>query len=115
MGGGVPVFDGIYPLNVAEVIIQMGKMDAIYDFDEASGVVSCEAGLILEKLDNWLAEKGYSFNVMVRFMMPLDLGAKGSCMIGGNIATNAGGLRLLRYGRFVTSCLHSVFTALSWA
>ena len=30
--------------------------------------------------------------------MPLDLGAKGSCQIGGNIATNAGGLRLLRYG-----------------
>lgn len=31
-------------------------------------------------------------------MMPLDLGAKGSCHIGGNVATNAGGLRLLRYG-----------------
>ena len=31
-------------------------------------------------------------------MMPIDLGAKGSCLIGGNIATNAGGLRLLRYG-----------------
>lgn len=30
--------------------------------------------------------------------MPLDLGAKGSCHIGGNVATNAGGLRLLRYG-----------------
>jgi hypothetical protein len=36
-------------------------------------------------------------------MMPLDLGAKGSCMIGGNAATNAGGLRLLRYGRLVIS------------
>lgn len=33
-----------------------------------------------------------------RFIMPLDLGAKGSCQIGGNISTNAGGLRLLRYG-----------------
>lgn len=31
-------------------------------------------------------------------MMPLDLGAKGSCQIGGNVSTNAGGLRLLRYG-----------------
>jgi FAD/FMN-containing dehydrogenase len=31
-------------------------------------------------------------------MMPLDLGAKGSCHIGGNVSTNAGGLRLLRYG-----------------
>lgn len=33
-----------------------------------------------------------------RFIMPLDLGAKGSCQIGGNVSTNAGGLRLLRYG-----------------
>ena len=34
----------------------------------------------------------------VGLMMPIDLGAKGSCLIGGNISTNAGGLRLLRYG-----------------
>lgn len=47
-------------------------------------------GCILEVLDNWLRERGY--------IMPLDLGAKGSCHIGGNVATNAGGLRLLRYG-----------------
>lgn len=33
-----------------------------------------------------------------RFIMPLDLGAKGSCQIGGNVSTNAGGLRLVRYG-----------------
>ena len=33
-----------------------------------------------------------------RYMCPLDLGAKGSCHLGGNVATNAGGLRLLRYG-----------------
>ncbi|RVW51740.1 putative D-2-hydroxyglutarate dehydrogenase, mitochondrial [Vitis vinifera] len=34
----------------------------------------------------------------ILFIMPLDLGAKGSCQIGGNISTNAGGLRLVRYG-----------------
>jgi FAD/FMN-containing dehydrogenase len=45
---------------------------------------------VLEDLDNALKEKG--------LMMPLDLGAKGSCQIGGNISTNAGGLRLMRYG-----------------
>jgi D-lactate dehydrogenase (cytochrome) len=53
-------------------------------------VVTCDAGVILESLDDYLNERGY--------MTPLDLGAKGSCHIGGNIATNAGGLRLLRYG-----------------
>lgn len=52
VGGGVPVFD--------EVILQLGRMEAIRDFDEASGVVSCESGLVLEKLDNWLAEKGFA-------------------------------------------------------
>ncbi|KAJ3081624.1 hypothetical protein HK102_002228 [Quaeritorhiza haematococci] len=82
VGGGVPVFD--------EVIISTARMDEIRWFDEVSGIVVADAGVILEKLDGWLAEKGY--------MCPLDLGAKGSCHIGGNVATNAGGLRLLRYG-----------------
>lgn len=50
----------------------------------------CQAGCVLETLDNFLAEKG--------FVMPLDLGAKGSCHIGGNVSTNAGGIRLIRYG-----------------
>lgn len=50
----------------------------------------CEAGCILQDLDNRLSGKD--------LMMPLDLGAKGSCHIGGNISTNAGGLKLLRYG-----------------
>lgn len=38
-------------------------------------------------------------------MMPLDLGAKGSCQIGGNVSTNAGGLRLVRYGSLHGSVL----------
>lgn len=50
----------------------------------------CQAGCVLEGLSSYVEERG--------FIMPLDLGAKGSCHIGGNVATNAGGLRLLRYG-----------------
>lgn len=50
----------------------------------------CQAGCVLERLSEYVEEQG--------FIMPLDLGAKGSCHIGGNVATNAGGLRLLRYG-----------------
>ena len=82
VGGGVPVFD--------EIIISTQRMNKIHKFDDVSGVVTCDAGVILEELDKYLAAKG--------FMTPLDLGAKGSCHIGGNVATNAGGLRLLRYG-----------------
>ena len=65
-------------------------MDTIEDIDALSGVVRTQAGVVLEKLDTHLADFG--------LMAPLDLGAKGSCQIGGNVSTNAGGLRLLRYG-----------------
>jgi FAD/FMN-containing dehydrogenase len=82
VGGGVPVLD--------EVIINMSNLNKIRSFDEVTGTLVCDAGCILESLDRFVGEKGY--------MMPLDLGAKGSCHIGGNVATNAGGLRLLRYG-----------------
>lgn len=51
----------------------------------------------METLDTYLADQG--------FAMPLDLGAKGSCQIGGNVSTNAGGLRLLRYGSLHGSVL----------
>ena len=61
------------------------------------GVLTCDAGCVLEYLDGQVRDKG--------FMMPLDLGAKGSCHIGGNAATNAGGLRLLRYGSLHGSVL----------
>lgn len=53
-------------------------------------MLTCEAGCVLENLENHLATLG--------LMMPIDLGAKGSCLIGGCVSTNAGGLRLLRYG-----------------
>jgi (R)-2-hydroxyglutarate---pyruvate transhydrogenase len=89
VGGSVPVFD--------EIIINMSRMNNIRFFDEVSGTLVADAGCILEATDNYLAEKGYIF--------PLDLGAKGSCHIGGNVATNAGGLRLLRYGSLHGSVL----------
>ena len=63
-----------------------------------SGVLVCQAGCVLEWLDDFVGEEA-------GLMMPLDLGAKGSCHIGGNVATNAGGIRLLRYGSLHGSVL----------
>lgn len=60
-GGSVPVFD--------EVIINLANMNKIRSLDKVSGIVTCDAGIVLEALDNHLAESGY--------MVPLDLGAKG--------------------------------------
>lgn len=82
VGGSVPVFD--------EVVISTSRMNKIRSFDDVSGILVVDAGVILEIADQFLAKKNHIF--------PLDLGAKGSCQIGGNVATNAGGLRLLRYG-----------------
>lgn len=89
VGGSIPVFD--------EVILCLSNMNQIRNFDKVSGILKADAGLILENADTFLAENGYIF--------PLDLGAKGSCHIGGNVATNAGGLRLIRYGSLHGSVL----------
>lgn len=82
VGGSVPLFD--------EVILATGAMNKVLSFDSVLGVLTCQSGCVLEQLDNHVGEKGHT--------MPLDLGAKGSCQIGGNVSTNAGGLRYLRYG-----------------
>ena len=68
----------------------MGRMNKIIGFEDFYGVLSAEAGCILEDLQKFANEKNHE--------MPLDLGAKGSCMIGGNLSTNAGGVNVLRYG-----------------
>lgn len=89
VGGSVPVFD--------EIVVNLGRMNKIHSFDDVSGILVADAGVILQQADDHVAQKGYIF--------PLDLGAKGSCQIGGNVATNAGGLRLLRYGSLHGSIL----------
>ncbi|KLT38536.1 FAD-binding domain-containing protein [Cutaneotrichosporon oleaginosum] len=88
-GGNTGLVGGSVPLG-EEVVLSLGSMSRVRSFDPVSGILVADAGLILEAADAYLAERGYIF--------PLDLGAKGSCHIGGNVATNAGGLRLLRYG-----------------
>lgn len=89
VGGSVPVFD--------EIVLSMQLMNRIESIDELSGVLECQSGCVLETLEAAAAERG--------LCMPLDLGAKGSCHIGGNVSTNAGGLRLLRYGNLHGSVL----------
>ncbi|KHN99523.1 D-lactate dehydrogenase 2 [Metarhizium album ARSEF 1941] len=89
VGGSIPVFD--------EIVIGMGRMNTIHSFDDVSGSLVLDAGCILEVADQHVAQQGYVF--------PLDLGAKGSCHVGGNVSTNAGGLRLLRYGSLHGSVL----------
>lgn len=88
-GGSIPIHD--------ELVLSLSNLNGIRSFDPVSGILVCDAGVVLEAADNYLAEQGFIF--------PLDLGAKGSCQVGGNVATNAGGLRLLRYGSLHGSVL----------
>ncbi len=83
VGGSVPAFD--------EIVLSLSRMRRVLAFDTVSGILSCEAGAVLGELDKFLAdEHGH--------MMPIDLAASGSCQIGGNVSTNAGGVRFVRYG-----------------
>ena len=90
VGGSVPVFD--------EIILSVANLNKIRSFDNISGILKCDAGVILETADTYIKENG-------NYIFPLDLGAKGSCHVGGVVATNAGGLRLLRYGSLHGSVL----------
>ncbi|KAL7076786.1 hypothetical protein ACQ4LE_003929 [Meloidogyne hapla] len=82
VGGSIPMHD--------EIILSMKKFTKNFELDSTSGILECDSGFILEEVDNRIAKEGY--------MVPVDLGAKGSCLIGGVVATNAGGIRLIRYG-----------------
>ena len=84
VGGSVPLTGG------GELVLSMAKMNSILSMDKDEGVMVAEAGCVLENMNTVAAELNY--------LVPLDLGAKGSCMIGGNVSTNAGGLRVIRYG-----------------
>ena len=76
--------------RAADVVISLEKMNVIEEIDEIGQTVTVQAGVVLETLQSEVAGRD--------LFLPLDLGARGSCMIGGNIATNAGGVNVIRYG-----------------
>jgi len=73
-----------------EVVLSLKRMNAIGKIDATNESLTCEAGVIVETVQNTAIEQGKLF--------PLSLGAQGSAMIGGLISTNAGGVHVLRYG-----------------
>jgi FAD/FMN-containing dehydrogenase len=84
VGGQIPDESG------REIVLSLERLDRIRTVDAAGGTVVAEAGVILERLQDAASEAGMLF--------PLSLGAQGSCRIGGNISTNAGGTAVLAYG-----------------
>ena len=89
--GGVPDASG------SQVLLSLRRMDRVRAIDAANLTVTAEAGCILQNLQGAAAEAG--------FLFPLSLAAEGSCTIGGNLATNAGGTQVVRYGNARELCL----------
>src|SRR5436305_2491927 len=88
-GGNTGLVGGQTPHH-GEVVISMRRMDKIRDIDTASNTMTCEAGVVLQVAQQRASE--------VDRLFPLSLGAEGSCTIGGNLSTNAGGTTALAYG-----------------
>ncbi len=88
-GGRTGLAGGAVP-DDGDVVISLERLDQVEEFDLVGGTITVQAGMVLENLCALVEERGWYF--------PLDLGARGSCQIGGNVATNAGGNRVLRYG-----------------
>ena len=88
-GGNTGLVGGQIPHH-GEVVISLKRMDRIREVDARANTMTCEAGVILQRAQEAAAAQGRLF--------PLSLGAEGSCTIGGNLSTNAGGTGALAYG-----------------
>lgn len=73
-----------------EVVVSFEKMNQIIEFNEVESSVTCQAGLVTEALQQFAQTK--------QLYYPVDFAARGSSMIGGNIATNAGGIKVVKWG-----------------
>lgn len=88
--GGLTNLVGGTETSGNEIVISLDKMNQIIEVDENSRSITVEAGVILEKVQEAAAESD--------LMFPLNFGAKGSAQMGGVISSNAGGLRVFKYG-----------------
>jgi FAD/FMN-containing dehydrogenase len=88
-GGNTGLVGGQTPHN-GEILLSLKRLDRIREVDATSNTMTCEAGVILMKAQEAAAAENRLF--------PLSLGAEGSCTIGGNLSTNAGGTGALAYG-----------------
>src|SRR5499427_6325142 len=88
--GGLTGLAGGATPRAGDVVLCLERMSGIEEIDPAAATMTVRAGTILEAAQRAADEAG--------FLLALDLGARGSCQIGGNLSTNAGGNRVIRYG-----------------
>ena len=88
-GGRTGLSGGAVATN-GEIVLVMDRMNKVVDFNEVDRTVTVEAGMITQQLQAFAEDKGLFY--------PVDFASAGSSQIGGNIATNAGGINVIRYG-----------------
>jgi glycolate oxidase subunit GlcD len=88
-GGRTGLSAGAVASN-GEVVVSMERMNSLTDFNLTDRSVHCGAGVITEQLQNFAQEQGLYY--------PVDFASAGSSQIGGNISTNAGGIKVIKYG-----------------
>lgn len=88
--GGLTGLAGGANARAGDIAISLERMSGVEDIDTAAGTMTVLAGTPLEMAQLVAETAG--------FLLPIDLGARGSCQIGGNISTNAGGIRVIRHG-----------------
>jgi FAD/FMN-containing dehydrogenase len=88
-GGRTGLSGGATACN-GEAVLSLERMNKILAVNRAERTLTCQAGVVTERVQLRAAEEGLYF--------PIDFASKGSSQIGGNIATNAGGIRVIRYG-----------------
>lgn len=95
--GNTSVSGGSVPVRPGGVILSMTRLNRIRSVDPAARTATVDAGVVIQTLQDEVAAHGLDF--------PLMFGARGSAMIGGALATNAGGANVLRYGNARDLCL----------
>ncbi len=88
-GGRTGLSGGAVAAN-GEIVVSFDRMNRILGFDPVDRLVRCQAGVVTAALQEFASGRGLFY--------PVDFGSSGSSQIGGNIATNAGGIRVIRYG-----------------
>ncbi|AFP31722.1 FAD-binding oxidoreductase [Marinobacter sp. BSs20148] len=88
-GGRTGLSAGAVAAN-GEVVVAFDNMNQILDFNASDRTVRCQAGVITEQLQNFAEENGLYY--------PVDFASAGSSQLGGNLSTNAGGIKVIRYG-----------------
>ena len=90
-GGNTGMCGGATPSAAGnEIVLALGRMNRVREVDTLNNTITADAGCILANLQQSA--------IAADRLFPLSLGAEGSCQIGGNLATNAGGINVLRYG-----------------